>query len=98
MKATIQIGVEAPASQINALVEQVADCARDAGATVTSSGYSKIEQTYTVIGAIKGKPTESYRAVIEAEDADDAQAKAIAEDDKRTIVGVFEGEVAPVAP
>jgi hypothetical protein len=98
MKVDLTIGIETDRPVEELLRHATAALAECEGCRVLSYGHAKRERTFTVIGALKGKPAETYRTVVTAENAKQAEERAIAEDPKRTAVAVFEGEVAPVSP
>lgn len=95
MRVDLQIGIESDESPDTLLKHATATLA-ECGCKITSTAYSKRERTYTVVGALKGKPEETYRVVVNAESPEAAEDKATDEDKRRTVVAVFEGEIAPV--
>lgn len=48
---------------------------------------------FTVLGTIRGKPAESWRAELYAGSAEEAKAIAIEADDKRAVAAVLDGHI-----
>lgn len=93
MKGLIQLGVE-----VEGLDELQAAAGRATDALEVPC-FSRVvgttDETFTVIGTVRGKPDEKWSVVVDAPDAAAAQERALAVEDRRVVVGVFRGDQAP---
>ena len=96
MRRTLTYSIEVDDGvDVEAFVDAGDKALAAAGATVFSTGVASQDAPYTVIGVIKGKPAERWNAVVEAGSIDEAEAKAVAEDEAnpRVVAGVTRGAV-----
>lgn len=63
------------------------------GVTVSSSSSALIDEPFTVIGSVRGKPDDRWSEIVRASSAEHAEQLATAADDSRTVTGVIPGEV-----
>lgn len=93
LRATVTIVCDVPNVQaLTALRQRCHDyVAEDYPVIASNSGFDA--KPFTVFGSIKGRPEESWRQVYLAENPADAEAQAIKEDPKRTVVAVLAGDV-----
>ena len=93
MRGLIQFGVEvADQAELEAAADR-AVAALEIPCFARSAGVT--DETFTVVGTIRGRPDEVWREVIYAPDATAAQERAQAADERRVVVAVLRGEQAP---
>lgn len=99
MKATLTFGLDVPSVQKATAIRE--KCAAwldaDPDVAVISSNSGTDELPFTVVGAIRGRPDDTWREVVHAPTGTEAKAKALAEDKQRTVTAVMSGEVGVLA-
>lgn len=95
MKATLRYSITV-ADEVR--LHQVRQLAHDFLAdlddvAISSSSSAPDDPQFTVVGAIKGKPDDTYREVVRAADAEAAAAAAVEADERRTVAAVIDGVV-----
>lgn len=93
MRATLTFTLNVDSDEELAGLEKSAADLLEGQAQVSSHSRQLEGETFTVIGTIKGQPSESWRVVVRAEDADEAREQASGGDERRNVVAVFKGQV-----
>lgn len=95
MNLTLRFKVTAPDdTDHERLVDEVASGLEERGLTVVSKGQSSNDLPFTVLGVVKGKPSERWQEDVMAQDEDEAESKAheLAPDgQQRTVAAVLPG-------
>lgn len=98
MRFAIRLTVEAPESTRDELESSLRDAVRktDPDAEVVNYGIAYADEPFTVVGVVKGKPSERWREVVRAESAADAEAKVVEADAKRIPAATVKGDVSMI--
>ncbi|MBA2712902.1 MAG: hypothetical protein H0U55_05010 [Rubrobacteraceae bacterium] len=91
MRATLTFKVDLPDEGL--LAEAEAECVATLNelGTVSFQSQQVDDHEFTIIGTIIGRPAETWREVVRAQDYAEAKAMAMETDEKRNVVAVFSG-------
>lgn len=94
MRATLTYTVDVDnETAAERLCDLGAELFKDQAQAVSFQSCSIEDSPFTVVGAITGKPSETWREIVQAQNPGHAREKATKGNTKRTVVAVFAGAV-----
>lgn len=60
------------------------------GVNIVARGFKTLDQTYRVVGTTRGKPDDRIEVEVPAQSAEEAEAKALEQNDKLAIAAVID--------